>query len=136
MAEAITLTKKDLADIITAAVTAAKAPNVIEQATLDADAKRIAEAQRYRAQAASQVIAEKEQKKALQRICNHEHANGDTQATYIQEPRGQGYFICLKNQCKIRPEVPAEQRQDKDAIYDTAEFNRLFQKARTNEIFG
>lgn len=134
-AETIQLTKNDLKEIITSAIAAAKAPNEVEQRQLDAQKLEIEQAQKERLIQSKSVLDEIEQKKTIQRLCSHEHRNGDTHAVYVQEKSGPGYFICQKNQCKIRPGAPPEGYKGGD-IYDTALFNRLFQKSANNDIFG
>lgn len=127
-----TFTKQDVLDIIAAV----KAPNPVQQAELDRQSAEMQQKQKDRKETSAQVLADIQQKRAIRAICTHEHPNGDSHAVYIQEQVGPGYFICQKNQCKIRPGVKPEKGGDAEAIYDTREFNRLFQKANTNEIFG
>ncbi len=135
MEEAIRLTKADLQDIISVAVTAGKAPNVLEQKKIDEEQKRTEAAQSTRKALSGQVLQDLENRRNIQRICSHEHANGDTHCVYVQEQKGPGYFICQKNQCIIRPgTIPAGYKGND--LYDTALFNKLFQKVRSNEIFG
>jgi hypothetical protein len=133
--ESINLSKQDLADIITAAVAAAKAPNVIEQAKLDEQKAELVQKQKYRAATAQSVRDDIENKRLIQSICSHEHPNGASRSVYVVERTGPGYMICLKNQCKIRPE-PKPAKPDAGAIYDTALFNKLFQKASQQEIYA
>jgi hypothetical protein len=135
--QVLKITKEDLIEIVATAIAAAKAPNVVEQKQLDEEAKRIEAAQKSRLQLSGEVLADMKRKRETQLICNHEHARGESHAVYIQERNGPGYFICQKNQCKIRPSVPEDQRTDPGAIYDTEKFNHLFQKQRQGgEIFG
>lgn len=136
MSETLTISKKDLQEIVVAAITAAKAPNLVEQAELDRQQREMEQAQKDRKELSAQVLADLENKRAIRAACTHEHANGDTHAVYVQEQAGPGYFICQKNQCKVRPEPKPEKNSDPGAIYNTREFNRLFQKVRTNEVFG
>jgi hypothetical protein len=131
------ITQETLQQIIATAIAAAKAPNAVEQRQLDEEAKRVEQAQNSRKHLAGEVLADMERKRNAQLICSHEHANGMAHTVYIQEKAGPGYFICQKNQCKIRPEIAEAERTDKAAIYNTHEFNRLFQKqTASNEIFG
>ena len=130
----VRITKQDLADIVAAAVRAAKEPTVIEQRKIDAEQKEIEQAQDDRKKLAASILEDKENKKAMQRICSHEHKNGDSHCVYIMERTGPGYILCQKNQCKIRPgNQPANFKGDD--IYDTALFNRIFQKLPGNELF-
>lgn len=146
MPEQIALSKEDLKEILRAnqetlleVVKELKKPNEVEQAEIDRQAREMRAKNEERKINGGNMLAEIEAKRALQKICTHEHRNGDTHAVFIQEKTGPGYFICQKNQCKIRPEPrPADDdpRLDRGAIYDNAQFNRLFQKATNNEVFG
>lgn len=129
------LTKTDLAEIVTAAIKAAKEPNVVEQRQLDAQTKAIEQAQASRLQTSEEVKRELTNKRWTQKNCSHEHADGTTHAVWIQEKSGPGYFICQKNQCVVRPGT-APANYGGTVIFDTEEFNRLFQKARNQEIFS
>lgn len=146
MAETVQLTKNDLkeiladqarlnAEMLRETIAAIKAPTANEQHKLDADALRVEQEQKERKALAQSIIQEAENKKALQAICSHEHRNGDSHAVYVQERTGPGYFICQLNQCKIRPGVMPEGYKGAD-IYNTALFNRLFQKTANTDIFG
>jgi hypothetical protein len=128
------LTKQDLAELIAAAVTAAKAPNSIEQKNLDREQKQIEEDQKQRLAVAASVKEEMKQRLWTHLNHSHEHKNGQSKCTYVQDKLG-GYVICLGCQAKIRPDMPKEQRLDHNAIYDTGLFNKLFQKLPTNELF-
>lgn len=136
--ESVNLTKKDLADIVssavTAAVKAANEPTSIEKRKIDKENRDFEQEQKDRAEIGMQAVAQKEQQRAIQRMCSHEHKNGDSHCVYIIEKNGPGYILCQKNQCKIRPEPRPEKNAD-DAIYDTALFNKVFQKLPGNEIF-
>lgn len=131
--QGITLSKQDLQDIIAAAIAAAKAPTVLEQAQLD-EAKRQAEIkQENRKKTSAQVIAEHQGKAWARQNCSHEGPDGHSHAVYIQDGN---YFICQKLQCRIRPGVRPEKDHTGD-VYDTNLFNRLMQKvARQGDIFG
>lgn len=128
------LTKQDLAELIAAAVTAAKAPNVVEQKKLDREQKQIEEDQAQRLAVSAGVREEIKQKHWTHLNHAHEHKNGQSKCGFVQDKMG-GYIICLGCQAKIRPDMPAAQRLDHDAIYDTPLFNKLFQKLPTNELF-
>jgi hypothetical protein len=132
----LAITARDLQDIITAAVAAAKAPNVIEQAKLDEQRAEMVQKQQYRQATAQSVRDDIENKKLIQQVCSHEHPNGASRSVYVTERTGPGYMICLKNQCKIRPEPKPAKNADSGAIYDTTMFNRLFQKANSVEEFA
>jgi hypothetical protein len=49
----------------------------------------------------------------------------------MEPPPSPGYLLCQKFQCKIRPEPRPEKGFDPDAIYDTAQFNKIFQKLQS-----
>lgn len=128
------LTKQDLAELIAAAVTAAKTPNVVEQRKLDQEQKQIEEDQAQRLAVSAGVLEEMKQKRWTHLNHSHEQKNGQSKCAYVHDKMG-GYVICLGCQAKIRPDMPKEQRMDHDAIYDTPLFNKLFQKLPTNELF-
>jgi hypothetical protein len=131
----ISITKQDLAEIVSAAIAAAKAPNVIEQQKLDAQAAVIKQQQEYRKTIGASVREDMENRRQIQQICSHEHPNGASRSVYVMEKTGAGYMLCLKNQCKVRPE-PKPAKPDFGCVYDTALFNRLFQKSQNaGEIF-
>lgn len=130
----VTISKEDLKEIIATAIAAAKAPNVVEQQKFDEQQRQIDEDRRQREILSQSVLADLEQKRQLQQICSHEHKNGDSHCVFIQEPKGPGYILCQKNQCKIRPGQKPANYKGND-IYDSALFNRLFQKLPTNELF-
>ena len=136
----VSISKDDLKDIIASAVSAAvaasKAPSVIEQREIDKQEQEIRQAQEDRKKIAESVLQDIEQKRTTQLICSHEHRNGDSHCVYIVEKNGPGFILCQKNQCKIRPGIASAGYAGND-IYDTATFNRLFQKLQTlGEIFG
>lgn len=140
MSQQLSLTAEQLQQLVAtaveSAVRAAKEPSAIEQKKLDAEAEVIRVQQEYRLRTAASVKEDQEQKKAMQRICTHEHRNGDTHMVYIQEQKGPGYLLCQKNQCKVRPGIAPEGYEGGD-IYDTELFNKCFQKISTGaEIFG
>src|ERR1017187_40890 len=92
------ITKADLAEIISAAVKAAKAPNVIEQATLDTQMAARQAAQESRKALSQSVQEDKANKRLMQRLCSHEHRTGDTHCVFIQEKSpSPGYLLCQKN---------------------------------------
>ena len=133
--ETVNLTKDDLKEILQTVVIAAKQPSDLEQKKLEAEAQELRIRQETRAASSADVLAGIENKRRTQQLCSHEHSNGRTHCVFVQEQNGGGYLICQKNQCKIRPFIPVEQRLDKQAIYDTDLYNRIFQKLNLNEIF-
>ena len=131
----LNLTKQDLADIIASAIAAAKAPNVVEQAKLDAQKKQIEVDQQNRLKISKDVLTEIEGKAWVKRTCSHEHKNGDTHCVHVQEKHGAGYLLCQKNQCIIRPGTPSPNYKG-SVIYSTELFNQVFQKLPGGEVFG
>ena len=84
--------------------------------------------------------AKRDSDRASKRTCRHQHPKGDTHCVWIQERSGPGYILCQMNQCIIRPEPAPKVSHgrgpdgkeiwvdyDGDDIYDTNEFNRLWQ---------
>lgn len=125
-----------IATAVESAVKAAKQPTVLEQKKLDEEEQARQVAQDQRKRLAASVKESSEQKKAFQRICTHEHRNGDTHMVFVQEQQGPGYLLCQKNQCIVRPGEAPKDYKGYD-IYDTELFNRCFQKIATGaEIFG
>ena len=131
----LNLTKQDLADIIASAIAAAKAPNVVEQAKLDAQKKQIEVDQQNRLKISKDVLTEIEGKRWVKRTCSHEHKNGDTHCVHVQEKHGAGYLLCQKNQCIIRPGTTSPNYKG-SVIYSTELFNQVFQKLPGGEVFG
>ena len=91
--------------------------------------------QEHRERQAEDVIRTAENKRANQLICSHEHNNGDTHCVWVREenPASPGFILCQRQQCRIRPNVFDDDAdyaflRDRGAIYDTAMFNKLFQK--------
>ncbi len=105
MEEAIRLTKADLQDIISVAVTAGKAPNVLEQKKIDEEQKRTEAAQSTRKALSGQVLQDLENRRNIQRICSHEHANGDTHCVYVQEQKGLTTSEVNRPQCALLSRV-------------------------------
>ncbi len=139
--ESLNLTKSDLAELIstavTAAVAAAKQPNVIEQAKLDREMKGIIEANAERMENSKGQLELIAAKKWTHETCTHKHKDGNSHCVYVMEKNGPGYILCQKNQCKIRPgEQPEKGKGDPDAIYDTRLFNQVMQELPTNELFS
>jgi len=148
MAEALTLTKNDLKEIVSAAVAASQAsvveairelrkPSELEQARIDAETRDMKAKNDERLTNAASVRATMETKRAIHRACTHEHPNGDSHCTWVQEKAGPGYLICQKNQCIIRPGQPPA-NYNGDDIYDSPMFSRIFQKLNTSgaDIIG
>lgn len=133
--QSLTITREDLTAMITAAINAAKAPNVVEQAKLDAQQKQIQSDQEARLRISKDVLSEIEGRKWIKKTCSHEHKNGDTHCVHVQEKHGAGYLLCQKNQCIIRPGTPSPNYKG-SVIYSTELFNQVFQKLPGGEVFG
>ena len=111
-----------------------KKPTVMEQKQLDKEAAEILAKNEERKANAEGMLAKRKADHDMKRACSHVHPNGNTHCVYIQERRGPGYILCQRNQCIIRPE-PAPAKYDGDDIYDTQQFNRLFQSLPSQELF-
>jgi hypothetical protein len=143
----VSLTPEALQAMIAAAVTAAviesRKPNPPTAQELSA----LQMAQEHRAQTAQSVLAERENKIAMQNICAHEHSRregGGTHAVWVREenPASPGFILCQKCQGRIRPghlttesDAPAFLR-DRGAIYNTDKFNKLFQDCGEASLMG
>ena len=144
MPENLTLTKDDLKELLRSnqealveVIREMKKPNEIEQAEIDTQKRDIAAKQSERKTNASSVKEEIVNRRAIKRICSHEHSNGNTHCVWVQERSGPGYLLCQKNQCIIRPGKTPQNYQG-DHIYDSDAFNRIFQKLNTSgaDIIG
>jgi hypothetical protein len=113
-----------------------KKPSVMEQKQLDAEQAKLKAQQEERKDNSEAFRQKKLQERWDHEHCSHAHPNGSTHCIWIQERSGSGYILCQKNQCKIRPEPRPLKGADEDAIYDTAQFNRLFQSLPSQELFG
>ena len=130
--------QKQNSENLAAVIKAIKEPTALEQKALDKQAQELLSKNESRKRLAGEVITQIENKKYLQSVCSHQHGDAarGTHLVYVKEQRGPGYLICQKNQCKIRPGNPPEGYKGTD-IYNTAEFNRLFQTIpNQGEIFG
>lgn len=131
-----------------ALIEAMKKPTVMEQKALDKEAAELLARNEERKANAAGMKIKRDSDRASKRTCRHQHPKGDTHCVWIQERSGPGYILCQMNQCIIRPE-PAPKvshgrgpdgkeiwvEYDGDDIYDTAEFNRLWQTLPSNELF-
>lgn len=132
----LNITANDLKAMIAAAVSAAVIESRKPDPPTEQEVAQLRMAQEHRLQTAEQVINTEKNKRANQLICSHEHNNGDTHCVWVREENASspGFILCQRQQCRIRPgdftkdfEQPAFLR-DRGAIYDTAMFNKLFQK--------
>jgi hypothetical protein len=134
--EILAAQQKMFSEQTAALITELKKPTVLEQQTLDKqNAEALAKNQERKDNAAG-MKAKRDADRMMKRTCNHTHPNGNTHCVYIPATRHDrfGYILCQKNQCIIRPE-PAPANYDGDDIYDTAQFNRLFQSLPSQELF-
>lgn len=140
--KSVTLTSKDLKEIIAGAVEIAikesKKPSVLEQRQLDAEAARIKEANDTRKDTAAQIKEEMANKAFQKRVCAHKGGRPEHPHTvYVSDEIG-GYVLCQKCQAVIRPDnqlvhFPGDfAKKRTDVIFDTLLFNRLFQECNNN----
>lgn len=114
-----------------------KKPTILEQKALDAEVKRILDANEERKTNSAGMKQQMADKALTQAICSHTHRDGNSHGVFVMEKApSPGYILCQKNQCKIRPGQKPTENADFGAIYDTALFNRLFQQLPSNEMFG
>lgn len=112
-------------------------PTVLEQKEIDAELKRIMDANEERRVNSLGIKQQMADKRLNQSICSHKHRDGNSHCVFIMEKApSPGYILCQKNQCKIRPGSTPAENADGGAIYDTGLFNRLFQELPTQEMFG
>lgn len=116
--------------LIVETIAAAKAPNAVEQAALDKQKLETKQAQEARVRQSAEVIAELEAKKWTKLNCSHEHPDGKSHGVYVQERNSPGYILCQSCQAVIRPE-PQPKDYKGSAIYNTAMFNKVFQKLQS-----
>lgn len=146
------LTKEDLlqiaelnAEVIKSAIAAAIEESRKPLPPTEAELRAIEIAQEQRAANAAGVIAAMENKRAVQRICSHEHKRkegGGTHCVWIrdEDPRSPGYIYCQKCEAIIRPgnydAKGLPHQRDRRAIFDTELFNRLFQECGEQTVLG
>lgn len=129
--------QKQNAENMSAIIQELKKPTVLEQKAIDAELKRILDANEERKTNAQGIKQQMAEKALTQAICSHTHRDGNSHGVYIMEKApSPGYILCQKNQCKIRPGQKPTENADHGAIYDTALFNRLFQQLPSQEMFG
>jgi hypothetical protein len=130
MSQALSLTPEDLQGMIAAAVTAAVAESKKPAPLTEAQLAEIEQAQQIRFETAQSAKQAEENKRATQARCTHEHPKREgshSHCVWVREenPASPGYILCQLCQAKVRPE--GVDRQDKQSIYNTALFNKLFQ---------
>ena len=140
MSDNLNLTKNDLKELIASAVAAAVEESKKPAPPTPQEISMKQMEQQHREDTAASVLADVENKKAMQRICSHEHTKregGGTHCLWVREedPRSPGYILCQKCQARVRPELPVGAKVlDHNAIYDTNLFNRLFQECNEGEL--
>lgn len=125
----MSLTPKQLQDLITAAVTAAVAESKKPAPLTEQQIAEIQQANEMRLQQRDLILQGEANKAALKRACSHRRSakeGGGTTTVYVQNGN---YLICQQCQGIIRPEVE-EKLQDPSSIYDTRLFNTHFQDAQ------
>ena len=128
--------QKQNAENLSAIIQELKKPSVLEQKSIDAEIKRILDANEERKTNSQGILQQRNDKEMTQAICSHKHSNGNSHCVLVQEkPPGTGYILCQKNQCKVRPGVKPSKNADFGAVYDTGLFNQLFQGLPSNELF-
>jgi len=127
---------RSLGDALPKIIEAIRAPGPLEQRQIAEAEKEIREKQDERKKMAKQVLEDIEAKKQMQATCSHEHRNGDGHCVHVQDTLPHGYCLCQVCQIRVRPELSEEYRKlDPRAVYNTAMFNRLFQKVPSGGIF-
>lgn len=129
MAEGMSLTPKQLQDLITAAVTAAVAESKKPAPLTDRELAEIEQAQDMRLQQRDLTLAEQARKAADKRACTHMRRDNTCSGVYVANG---GYIICQQCQGIIKP-APAPEGYSGDQIFDTNLFNRLFTLTNANE---
>jgi hypothetical protein len=153
--DGITITRKDLADIvhaakttpeeiaaiISAAITAANAPKPPTKAEL----AEIEQAQQHRRETADSYKEQKANERHFQEhVCTHEHtkaAGGGTHCVHVRDndhPGDPGFILCQGCQGRVRPDTKKWHELDPTAIFNTNLFNKLFQDCAQGqgEIIG
>lgn len=143
----VSLTPEALQAMISAAVVAAITESRKPNPPTEQEVAQLQMAQEHRAATAASVLAERENKIAMQKICVHEHSRregGGTHAVWVREenPASPGFILCQKCQGRIRPGVFSTDQnslacfRDRGAIYDTDKFNQLFQDCGEASLMG
>jgi hypothetical protein len=142
----VSLTAKDLKEIIAGAVSeavkAAKAPNEIEQQKIDQQKAKIAQDNETRRETSAQIKQNMENDAFRKRACAHEGGKPNhSHCVFVSDDLG-GFVICQVCRAVIRPEnqlghFPKDfQKTRMDVIFDTALFNKNFQKTDASGLFA
>lgn len=141
----LNLTTDDLKSMIATAVAAAIIESRKPNPPTEQEVAQLKLAQAHREATANDVIATAQNKRNLQMICTHTHAQregGGTHCVWVKEedPRSAGFILCQLNHCRIRPGVFDKEglpyQRDRGAIYDTDKFNKLFQDCGPTGLMG
>lgn len=135
--KAVSLSAKDLKEIIAAAVSeAVRAPKVlneIEQRQLDREKKQVEDNNQSRLEQSQAVIEDMRQKALRKRACAHEGGKPvHPHTVFVNDDLG-GFVLCQKCHAVIRPEnqishFPKDfQEKRPDVIFSNEIFNRVFQ---------
>jgi hypothetical protein len=124
----LTMTPEDLKNLVSAAVASAVETARKPLPPTEEEVKRANQKKANRAAQGKLVLREIETRRNEQQICTHKHGARDMYKSHCVFVRDGNYVLCQKCLGKIRPTVPEKERFDKQAIYDTALFNQVFQE--------
>jgi len=140
--KAVQLTTKDLQDIIAAAIAAAKAPNELEQQTLDRQKAKVIADNQTRLESSAQVKLNMANDAARKRMCAHSGGKPvHSHCVFVSDDIG-GFVLCMVCRSVIRPEnqiaqFPKDfQKNRSDVIFDTPLFNKVFQATDASGLFA
>jgi len=146
VAPAATLSADELKALIegavTAAVTAAKAPNAIEQAQLDRAQQKAEQDNQTRLETSAEIKKQMEADAFRKQTCQHEGGKPKHAHTVFVSDELGGYVLCQFCRAVIRPEsqlvhFPKDiQKKRSDIIFNTALFNRVFQLTDASGTFA
>jgi hypothetical protein len=135
--------QKLIAAAVSAAVTAAKAPNELEQAKLDQAKQKIQDDLDARRQTAGLIKKTMDNAVFHKSVCPHENESGHSTSVFITDEIG-GYLLCQLCRAVIRPEQQFNavnhqtgelyfdkdfREKRKDVFFDTGLFNKELQKS-------
>jgi hypothetical protein len=133
------------AEVIASTIAAAIAESRKPLPPTEKELAELAQMQQQRVANAAGVIAQAENKRAVQRICNHEHKRkegGGTHGVWVrdEDPRSPGYIYCQKCEARVRPGMYDKDglpyQRDRTAHFDTELFNKLFQECGEQTVLG
>lgn len=132
MSEGMSLTSKQLQELIAAAVTAAVSEAKKPAPPTETQLAEIEQANEMRLQQRDLVLQEQANRKATQLACSHMRRDNTCSGVYVENGN---YVICQQCQAIIRPGVAPTKDDDGRSIYDTQLFNRMFQLSNSPAIF-